>query len=349
MPPRPAAVVVERDLRAAILANIRYESDRPVFFPGNLTTPYRILSHFALPDGSEACVVCLSVTGSQMMADPRDAARRVLAAAVFAQDEFGANIIGLTSLTSSVTMQGKWLADRREVRAALTHGDSYASVLTVDGVEQALSRTGHKGGEALVGVLGAYGLIGRAVSLTLARAGHRLLLVGPNAHKLARLALEMRVDSDRIRTSTDVRSLVAADLIVTATSNPSALVTPECVKPATTPVIIYEVSVPPNLPYDDYRRLREARPNAIKVDGAMASIPGVNIGFSIPGVAEGTTYSCWAETFLQAMEGDIAHHVGDIDLDHMARTREWALRHGFGHAPFTCFGERLADSDFAAS
>jgi len=96
--------------RAAVIANCRFDSDLPVFFPASdsgRVVPHRILNRFSLFDGAEGCVVCLSMTGAEMMADPRTAARRVLDAVLFAQDEIGADVVGLTSLTSSVTMQGR--------------------------------------------------------------------------------------------------------------------------------------------------------------------------------------------------------------------------------------------------
>ncbi|MFO7637819.1 MAG: hypothetical protein R6X14_00720 [bacterium] len=338
--------MADRGLRAAVITNGRFESDMVMFFPGMTGIPYRILNRFPLFDCTEGCVVCLAMTGAEMMADPRGAARRVRDAVLFAQDEVGAEVIGLTSLTSSVTMQGRWLADQPGVRAALTHGDSYASALTVDGIRLAVEKTGRRLEDVTVGVLGAYGLIGRAVSLKLGETGCRLLLVGPNPNKLAALVSAMPGSAGQTRSGTDLTLLADADVIVTATSNPGALVSAACVKPGPSKVIIYEVSVPPNLPEEAFRALRQERPNIIKIDGAMAAIPGVDIGFSIPGVPDGTSYSCWAETFMQALSGDTEHHIGEIDVEHMDTTAKWAGQYGFSHAPLACFGEAIAEEEF---
>jgi len=287
------------------------------------------------------------MTGAEMVADPRGAVRRVLDAVLYAQDEVGADVVGLTSLTSSVTMQGRWLADRPEVKVALTHGDAYASALTVEGVRLAVEKTGRSMDRVMVGVLGAYGLIGRAVSLKLAETGCRLMLVGPNPNKLAALCAELPESQCAVGSSTDLAALADADVIVTATSNAEALVTAPVVKNHPSKVVIYEVSVSPNLPKEAFHRLRAERSNVVKIDGAMAAIPGVDIGFTIPEVPQGTTYSCWAETFMQALEGDLEHHVGPIDLGHMDITADRARKYGFGHAPFTCFGEPVTEGEFS--
>jgi len=231
------------------------------------------------------------------------------------------------------------------VKVALTHGDAYASTLTIEGVRRAVEQTGRSLDRVTVGVLGAYGLIGRAVALKLAETGCRLILIGPNPNKLAALGAELPGSQAAVRFSTDLAALADADVVITATSNAGALLTPAAVKDHSAKVIIYEVSVPPNLPREAYQRLRAERPNVVKIDGAMAAIPGVDVGFSIPEVPDGTTYSCWAETFMQALEGNLEHHVGEIDIGHMDVTAGWARKYGFGHAPFTCFGEPIAEEE----
>ena len=335
--------------RPAIIANLRYPRDLDTYAnrPGYEPSPFiKLWSRVDVMGQAEGAVVMLGLTGAQVMSDPRQAARLVCDAVEFAQVEIGAEVVGLTSLTSSVTMRGEWLCRQPGIKAALTHGDSYAVALTLDGLSRVAEKTGRPLADTTVAIVGAYGLIGRAVSLLLAQTCARLILVGPNEGKLGVLRRELPAGPSDVVATTDLRAVADAHTIVTATSNPDALITAAVLGNSRHPVVIYEVSVPPNLPRLEYERLRSERPNVVKVDGAMAAIPGVDVGFSAEEVPDGHTFACWAETMMQALENDCTHHIGAIDLEHVHRTREWAGKYGFGHAPFTCFGELVPDKAF---
>jgi hypothetical protein len=48
---------------------------------------------------------------------------------------------------------------------------------------------------------------------------------------------------------------------------------------------------------------------------------------------------------MMALEGDKNHHVGVIDESYLKKTKEWAKKYGFAHAPFTSFGKLISLED----
>jgi predicted amino acid dehydrogenase len=330
----------------AILTNLRDENDIPLVFPEckKKLPSFKVLSTFNVFGKVEGEIIVLGLTGKEMMLNPKVAAEKVLEATIFAQER-GAELIGLTSLTSSVTMQGKWLQKRQGVKIALTHGDTYAAGITLEGLEKIAFMMGRNLKEMTVAVVGAYGLIGKAISTKLTTMCAELILIGPNPNKLDRLYHNLPVGLAKVTKSTEINEVNRADIIVTATSNPNALITPAVFKDDRK-IVIYEVSVPPNLPEATYIEIKKQFPNIVRVDGAMVLIPGVDLGGEITGVAKGTTYACWAETIMQALENDSADHVGEIDFSHLEKTLLWGRKYGFLHAPFSCFGTIIPNEEF---
>lgn len=336
----------------SIITNIRDDKDFKVVFPECRESfpPHKVWKSFSVPSSERNLIrgeiIVLSLTGEMMMSNPKEAARRVLEAVRFAQER-GSELIALTSLTPSVTNRGEWLIEQKGVTAALTHGDTYAAALTIEGVQMIARKIGRDLHDLKVAIVGAYGLIGKAVSMKLIGLCKLLLLIGPNPLKLNRLVHALPEGKTKVICSTQINTVAEADIIITATSNPAALITPQVLENRSKAQIIYEVSVPPNLPLDVYRQIRKVLPRVLKIDGAMASIPGgIDFGVHIPGVGRGTIFACWAEAIMQALEDDRSDHVGKIDLEHLNRTLRWGRKYGFLLAPFTCFGRPIPEKKF---
>lgn len=282
--------------------------------------------------------VGIGLTAQQMMELPvREVRGRLLRAVRFAQDELGAHVIGLGGLTVSVTSGGEWIAQQPEVRAAVTHGDSYTVALAMAGIARAAEAAELRLATSRVAVVGAYGLIGSALSRLLAPRCGSLVLMGRIEPKLRRLWKE--VGRDGVEITTTLLAVREADLVVTATCWPGTLLDPSHLKRG---ALVYDVAQPPNV----CPAVCRARPDIVRIDGALARTPGIDPRFRM-GPPRGTMFACLVETMLQALEGDADHHVGPIDLGHVERTRRWGERHGFTHAEFTNFARRLGPEAFA--
>jgi len=110
---------------------------------------------------------------------PRKALAEVLDAAIVAKKR-GAKIVGLGAYTSVVTQGG--LSLRGRDLPAMTSGNSYTAVAARQSVRLAAAHRGWSLERRAIGVLGAGGAVGQALSVLLARDAGRLVLIGNPEH-----------------------------------------------------------------------------------------------------------------------------------------------------------------------
>ena len=294
---------------------------------------FTVCSQFDVFDEARAYLIGVILTGRQMMTLPLDIVRkRIMDCALFAQDKLGVDVIGLGALIPPRTGAGQWIAENPEVKVGITHGDHYTVAVAVEGIENLMDSNGYDPKKDKIAVVGAYGLIGEAISKIIGRKGYRLILVGTNIKKLENLTEKIEGSAD-ISISTDLMSIQEAALIVTATSHPGSLIRPEHLREGAT---IYDIAQPVNASPE----LVKVRPDVTRVDGGYVSINGIKLRFKM-GPPRGATFACIAETMMQTLARDIEHHVGSIDLSHVNKTEKWAQRYGFSHAPFSCFSKPI--------
>ena len=290
----------------------------------------------------EGYILGVFLNGKQMLTLPRKIVRqRILDIILFAQNKLGVEIVGLGSLITSVTEGGEWLVQQPEVKAILTHGDSYATAVAEEGIEKILDICKLAPQNAKIAVVGAYGLIGREIVKFLAEKGYSLILIEKTEEKVNLIKeklKEINLENRFFSASTDLENILPADLVITTTSHPSSLIKSEHLKKR---AIIYDVAQPMNVS----PKLIEERPDIIKIDGGYVDIDGIDLKFDM-GPPEGATFACLTETMMMALEGEKDYHVGEIDEDYMKKTKEWAKKYGFFHAPFTCFGKPISIEKF---
>ena len=175
-------------------------------------------------------------------------------------------------------------------------------------------------------IVGAYGIIGEAISKKLSPKFKHTLLVGRKKDKL--LKLKDQLDSNiSILTNLNINS---ADFVITATNHPSALLTSDHLKKG---VYVVDIAQPCNVSFD----LCQERPDIHRIDGGYVSIPE-SFEVVIPGYPERKIFSCIAEVVMQAMENDRSNHVGTIDMSYLDKTIAWADKYGFTLNELTNFG-----------
>lgn len=277
-------------------------------------------------------LIAILLSGQQIKTLPREVVhKRILSAVLFAQKKLGADVIGLGALTSSVTKGGQWIVDQPQVKAVITHGDSYAVAVAKQGIEKIVRIKKNNPMGIKIAIVGAHGLIGEALTRLLARKGYALVLIGKEKKRLEELKQKIKIfRSDAIFTSLNLEKIYEADIIITVTSHPGALIKSKNLKKG---AVIYDVAQPMNVSSS----LVKKRSDIIKIDGAYVNIDGINLGFNM-GPPKETTFACFVETIMMALEDDKSHHTGTINMDFVKKTEEWAKKYGFSHAPFTCFG-----------
>lgn len=286
----------------------------------------------------EGYIIATLLTGKQMITMPPKIVRqRILDAILFAQNKLGVEVIGLGSLITSVTEGGEWLVQQPEVKAILTHGDSYGVAIAEEGIEKILDIYKFVPENTKIAVVGAYGLIGREIVKFLVEKGYSLILIEKTEEKvnlikgkLKEINLENRIFS----ASTDLRDILPADLVITTTSHPSSLIKSGHLKKR---AIIYDIAQPMNVSPE----LVKKRPDIIKIDGDYVDIDGIDLKFNM-GPPKGSTFACLVETMMMGLEGEKNHHVGEIEEGYLEKTKRWAKKYGFHHAPFTCFGKPIS-------
>ena len=178
-------------------------------------------------------------------------------------------------------------------------------------------------------IIGAYGIIGEAVSKILVPEFDHSILIGRRETRLEELKTKIKGNFE-----TKTKLLTKnADVIVTATSHPTALLKPEHLKKD---VIVIDVSQPSNLSQD----VCKIRPDVFRVDGGFVDLPN-NFPYQIPGIPKGKIFSCVAEVIMQALENNRKNHVGSIDLDHLKKTEEWGRKYDLYLKKITNFGMKI--------
>jgi len=298
------------------------------YIPKNWIRENIIVSPEMNVNGTKGHLLILKLTSKQMINLSKDEVRqKILDAAIFAQNELGINVIQLGALTTSVTSGGKWLVDQKEYTGFVTHGDSYTAAVTCQAALKALNLFKKKPSELVLAIVGAYGIIGEAASKILVPKFARSILIGPRKEKLNELKAKLK---GSFETTVDLKTK-DADIIVTATSHPTALLDSKHLKEK---VIVVDVSQPPNLSLDVCRK----RHDICRIDGGYVDFPAE---FQIPGLPNGKLLACIVEVIMQAKENERNNHVGTIDIKHLHKTEEWAKKHGYLLRELTNFGEKF--------
>jgi fatty aldehyde-generating acyl-ACP reductase len=273
----------------------------------------------------------INLTAAQVMSLPKETVRKkILEAAVYLQDNFDVELIQLGALTTSVTDGGKWITDEQnEYSGFVNHGDSYTAAVACQAVNKALSFFKRDASQSTLAVVGAYGIIGEAVSKILVPKFEHSFLIGRREEKLIELQNKLKGDYE---CSTTLKTN-DADIIVTATSHPTALLKSEDIKGNS---VIVDVSQPINLSND----VCEKRPDIHRIDGGYIDFP-VNHPIPLPGMPIGKNFACIAEVIVQAIEEERQNHVGSIDLDYLKRTEKLGKKYGYTLNELTNFGEPL--------
>jgi predicted amino acid dehydrogenase len=299
---------------------------------------FSVCSHFRVKNKAEGYIIGIGLTGKQMFTHPVETVRKkILETTLFAQNKLGVKIIGLGSLITSVTEGGHWLANQSQTKLAITHGDTYGVVVAEEGIEKILNICKFFPQNTKIAIVGSWGLLGREIAKFLAKNGYPLILIEKTEEKVNLIKEKLReinLENKIFLASTNLEDIFPADLVITVTSHPSALLKSEHLK---TGVIIYDIAQPMNVSPE----LIKERPDIVKIDGAYVDINGIDLGFDM-GPPKRTTFACLVETMMMALEGDKNHHVGEIDERYLEKTKEWAKKYGFAHAPFTSFGKPIS-------
>lgn len=285
----------------------------------------------------EGHIIMLPYTGRQLL-EQRDRMFPRIEEALALSASKGAEVMGLNALISSITQDGKQVANNPYL--PVTNGNAYTAVMLWQRISQLISECHNP--RPTVALVGATGSVGTPVSTLLAKhqGDIRYLLIGRNNHQLHRLAADMRavnpsVDSIALQ---QVDKVKQADIVVILTD--AADYQPQAQHLKMGAVIL------DNTPFGSLQpSLLTKRPDVTVIDGGLVAVPNLRFHQRSIGLPDGISQACLAETILLAQ----AHYQGNFSIGNptMAQAEYIStLAHrfshlGFGLAPDHSFGKPM--------
>jgi len=330
------------------LGHLMKREDLKMFFPLGRYLPLKLMegvtsllpakksfspvSHFKIFDKAEGWIVGLALTPKQMMNLPKEKVReKILQAVLFSQEKLGAEILMLGALTAPLTSAGKWLVENPEVKLSINTGNTYTVAISIEAAEKAAGLAGLNISKVEIAIVGAAGVIGEAITKYFNQKNVNLILVERSEEKFERLKPVLR--GKRYKLTCNLKEIINADIVITATCHPEALIRPEFLKKN---AIVIDVAEPSDVPSN----IEEVRPDVISIDGGRVKWKNIDVGMNL-GVPKNVGFACMTDVILQSLEERRENYVGSVNLNHVKETIEWGKKHALTLADFTCFNKTI--------
>jgi len=305
------------------------------------------------PDGREieGWFVSAPLLPEQMLTLPREEVFARIGRAIELGVERGAQIAGLGAFSGIVGDGGVTIASRSPI--PVTTGNTLTIATGVESLFRGAAAMDIVPKQATAVVLGATGSIGAACLTLIAERVGRVIMVAPNATRLAafheRVAPQLPVPSSW---TTDVAAAVAqGDLILTAAASTRTLIEPEDLRSG---AVVCELS----LPHTIAPRVVEQRPDVLVIEGGTLRMPGrprwervrePGREFRL-GISPGTALACMSETMVLALEGRFESYTlgRGIARERVVEMWQMAQRCGFTLADMRCFDRSIGEDQVKA-
>jgi len=249
--------------------------------------------------------------------------------------KLGAKVIGLGALTASVTSRGKYLASRVN-NIGITTGHAFTTVTVVNNLLYILSKSEIERKKLVVAIVGAAGSIGSACFRLLNRHGFKkFILIDKKIDLLNQL---MSKQDNIIQLTDDVGVVENADIIITATNAPYAIIKSHMVKPGT---IVLDDAQPSDMDIS-----LEKRDDVLSVEAGITRLPGLNCNFNFGLLYRDDVFGCLGETILLTWHGHDGHYViDDVSDQHLLEVEEMSKHVGFAQAEIRGFKRVYHDEE----
>lgn len=280
-------------------------------------------------------IIVIPLSAEQFLTYPRDFVIKKIIQGIKKAEKLGAEIIGLGEFTSSITHAGEDLVDK--TKSIIVNGKS----LTAGTVFYALKKISQILGINLksikIGIVGAGGATGTAVSLLLAEEGCSLILCDKNSSRLEMLSKKILslFPENNLEIIYNLNNLRKADIVVVVTSAVEQIIKPEHLKEN---ALVYDITQPRNTS----PIILKQRKDVIIIDGGIISMNGINYGMDI-GLKPNYAYACLVETMLIALEEKNKNLVGTPSIDDVKEMLKLMEKYSnyFQLAPFESFGNQI--------
>jgi fatty aldehyde-generating acyl-ACP reductase len=282
-------------------------------------------------------VIGVPMFAHQMM-ESRQLARKRISQAVRLARHKGAKVIGLGALTGSLTEGGAGMTKSGET--LVTAGRAYTAFVVKSYVDDALQRFELQPESITIAVVGAAGGVGRAVTKLLLRESYRRIILVDLERKLESI-LEHQTPT-HVELTHKISAVKEADIIITVTNAPEAVVTSDDIKPGA--IIIDDAQ-----PSDISPEVINSRDDIIVIEaGVITTGGGIKVGTNFRLANKDEIYCCLGEVMAIAANdwaGEYQpHNITPEVIDDISTLSKQT---GFKLAPYQAFGKMVSPAQIA--
>lgn len=293
---------------------------------------FTVMSHFDLMGETDGYFIAVRLTSRQMASMPKEIVRKkILNAILYGQDKLGCDLVMLGALTAPLTSAGIWLREQPELKLNITNGNTYTVAIAIQVAEKAMELSGLNLAEIKLAIIGSAGVIGEGITRYFNQKNANLILVERSMDRFERLTPQLV--GDRFKLVDNISEIKNADIIITATSHPDALIGSDILKEN---AIVVDVAEPPDVSPE----IEQIRPDVISIDGGRVRWDKVDFGVYF-GAPKKVGFACMTEGLMQALENKRQDYIGSVTMEHLEETITWAKKWDFGPARFTSFNKPL--------
>jgi predicted amino acid dehydrogenase len=279
-------------------------------------------------------VIGLPMFANQML-ENRALAKKKINQAIRLAKARGAKVIGLGGLTGSIMDGGAGLSENDGT--VITAGRAYTTFVVTSYVEDAVKRFGLDKKDLVIAVVGAAGGVGRAIAKFLTKDLYRRILLIDLERKLERILTGLRGTGHRatdIVVTHEIGRVREADLIVTVTNAPEAVIGSEHIKSG---AIIIDDAQPSDISHEVIR----TRDDVIVIEaGVITCQRGIDVGANMRLANRDEIYCCLGEVMaIASNESHLEYQPDDITQEVVCEIAEMARKLGFRLAPYQAFAK----------
>lgn len=284
-------------------------------------------------------IIASPLPARQMMEQRELARKRIIQAARFAE-RLGAKNVGLGGLSASVTRGGLDVAE--VISSGVTTGRAYTTHNIVEYVLDAVQTFHLDPGRVLVAIVGAAGGIGSTSARLLAARGFRRFQLIDLARKLPTvksLSDELRQQGSDVAISSEIHDVYTADVVITATNAPEAVIHARDLKPG---AIVVDDAQPSDIAPDVFRDRRDV----VVIEAGVIETSGINYHFNFHLAHRDNTYACLGEVMALSYLGWEDHYsLGGVEIAKIDKIARVASSIGFRLAPWQNFSRPIQSED----
>ncbi len=246
----------------------------------------------------------------------------------------GASVVGLGGLLGSVSEGGAGLIKREGI--TVTAGRAYTAFVVTEYLYNSINRFGLNKEEIIIAIIGAAGGVGSTVIKVLSKEKFKKIILIDLERKLEKvhsLLEKIEKNNTDIYVSHKIHDVIEADIIITATNAPEAVLKSEDIK--TGAIIIDDAQ-----PSDISPEVIKSRKDIIIIEAGVITAKNIRSGTSFRLANKNEIYCCLGEVMsIAASDWNGNYSAGDISIETINQIASTAKKIGFKLAPYQSFGK----------